>query len=114
MHPDFGSPGQIVAILNFTDLGVEFGNNLEVSLEVGGEDGLDDEETETVQFPFLQVDEPVVARVRQQEAPGGRRVVTLQHRPVIVQDRLQKQAAVNLPSAASFDTKNSSSSVSQL
>ena len=60
-----------------------------MTLEVGGEDGLDDEEAEAVELALLQVDEPVVLRVGEQESPGRRRVVALQHRPVIVQNSLQ-------------------------
>ena len=41
-----------------------------MSLEIGGEDGLYDEEAEAVELALLQVDEPVVLRVGQQQSPG--------------------------------------------
>ena len=41
-----------------------------MSLEVGGEDGLYDEEPESVELSLLQVDQPVVLRIGQQQSPG--------------------------------------------
>ena len=60
-----------------------------MSLEVGGEDRFDDDEPEALEVGVVEVGEPREARVvGLHEAPGGRRVVVLQHRPVVVQHRL--------------------------
>ncbi|RUS84019.1 hypothetical protein EGW08_008197, partial [Elysia chlorotica] len=69
-------------------LGVELCQDLEVPLEVGGQDGLDDEEAEPLEFRRLQARDEVVGRVVEQQGPGRRRMVVLQHRPIIVENRL--------------------------
>ena len=63
--------------VSFSYLCIELGKDFEVSLEIGGENGLYDEEAEAVELALLQIDEPVVLRVGEQQSPGWGRVVTL-------------------------------------
>lgn len=58
-------------------------------LEVCGQYRLDDEEAKSLELHMIQVDQEVELWPGQVEAPGGRSVVVLQHRPVIVEHRLQ-------------------------
>jgi len=55
-----------------------------VSFEIGGEHGFDDDEAESLEVCVVEVDEPRKPRVGLHQAPCGRRVVVLQHRPVVV------------------------------
>ncbi|TNN86638.1 hypothetical protein EYF80_003106 [Liparis tanakae] len=50
---------------------------------------LDDEEAKSLELHMVQVGQEVELWPGQVEAPGGRSVVVLQHRPVIVEHRLQ-------------------------
>ena len=70
-------------------LGVELSQEVKVFLEVGGQDGLDHQEAEALELPVLQVGEEVELWPRHEEVPGGRRVVVLQHRAVVIQNSLQ-------------------------
>ena len=71
-------------------LGAPLGEELEVALEVRGEDELDEEEAEAAQLRGVQVAQPEELGARAQQAPRTRCVVVLQHRPVVVQDRLHQ------------------------
>lgn len=62
-----------------------------MSLEVGGEDSLDHQEPEAFELCPVQVIEEVVLRPREEEGPGRRSVVVLQHTAVIVQHRLREE-----------------------
>lgn len=57
-------------------------------LEVGGQDGLNDEKTKALELHMIQVDQEVELWPGQVEVPGGRGVVVLQHRPVIIEHGL--------------------------
>lgn len=59
-----------------------------MTLEVGGEDGFNDEEPEPLEFCAVQVREEVVLWAGEEEGPSGRRVVVLQYTTVVVQHRL--------------------------
>ncbi len=48
-----------------------------MALEVCGQDGLDDEESEPLELGGLEARDEVVLRSTQQQGPGGRRVVVL-------------------------------------
>lgn len=63
-------------------------------LEVCGQNSLDDEEAKPLELHMIQVDQEVELGPGQVEAPGRRSVVVLQHRPVIVQHRLQQKTQV--------------------
>lgn len=57
-------------------------------LEVRGQDGLNDEKTKALELHVIQVDQEVELWPGQIEVPGGRGVVVLQHRSVIVEHGL--------------------------
>ena len=57
-------------------------------LEVCSKNGLNDEEPKAFELCLVQVDEPVELRLCEEEAPYRCCVVTLQHRPVIVENSL--------------------------
>ena len=61
-----------------------------MALEVRGEDKLDEEEAEAAQLCGVQVAQPEELGARAQQPPRARCVVVLQHRPVVVQDRLHQ------------------------
>ena len=67
---------------------VELCEDLEVLLEVCGKNGLNDEEPKAFELCLVQMNEPVELRLCEEEAPHRRCVVTLQHRPVIVENSL--------------------------
>lgn len=71
-------------------LGIELSQEVKVLLEVGGEDGLDDEEAESFELHVAQVAQEVVLGVRQEEVPGGSSVVVLQDGAVVVQNGLHR------------------------
>lgn len=54
-------------------------------LEVCGQYRLDDEEAKALELHVIQVDQEVELGPGQVEAPGGRSVVVLQHRPIVVE-----------------------------
>ena len=70
-------------------LGIEFAEKVKVPLEVGRQNRLDDEEAESFELAVVEVDEPRVPTVGEQQAPRGGRVVVLQHGPVVVEYRLR-------------------------
>lgn len=57
-------------------------------LEVRGQDGFNDKEAKALELHMIQVDQEVELWPGQIEVPGGRGVVVLQHRPVIVEHGL--------------------------
>lgn len=57
-------------------------------LEVCGQYSLNDKEAKTLELHVIQVDQKVELWPGQIEVPGGRGMVVLQHRPVIVQHGL--------------------------
>ena len=59
-----------------------------MSFQVGGENGFDDDEPESLEVGVVEVGEPREPGVGLHQTPGGRRVVVLQHRAVVVQHRL--------------------------
>ena len=61
-------------------------------LEVRGEYGLDDKEAKALELHVVKVEQEVELGLGQIEAPGGGRVMVLQHRAVVVQHRLQVHA----------------------
>ena len=67
---------------------VELCEDLEVLLEVCGKDGLNDKEPKAFELCLVQVDEPVELRLGEEETPHRRCMVTLQHRPVVVENSL--------------------------
>ena len=73
-------------------LSIELGDHLEVMFQIGSEHGLYNEEPESFKLALLELTEPVVAGVRQEQLPGGGRVVRLEHRPVVVQHGLKRAA----------------------
>lgn len=58
-------------------------------LEVCGQYSLNDKEAKTLELHVIQVDQKVELWLGQIEVPGGRGMVVLQHRPVIVQHGLR-------------------------
>lgn len=60
-------------------------------LEVRGQDGFNDKEAKALELHMLQVDQEVELWPGQIEVPGGRGVVVLQHRPVIVEHGLHSR-----------------------
>lgn len=77
--------------LNWSHLGVEFGNEIKVFLQVSGQNGLDDEEAEMLELHVVQVDQEVVLWPGHEEVPGSSSVVVLQHGAVVVQHCLREQ-----------------------
>lgn len=69
-------------------LGIELSQEVKMLLEVGGENGLDDEEAEAFELHVAQVAQEVVLRVRQEEVPSCSSVVVLQNGAVIIQHSL--------------------------
>lgn len=63
-------------------------------LEVRGQYGLNDEEAKALELHMIQVDQEVELWPGQIEVPGGRGVVVLQHRPVIVEHGLRRRGRV--------------------
>ena len=84
---------------SYVYLGVELSQEVKVFLEVGGQDGLNHQEAEALELPVLQVVEEVELWPRHEEVPGGRRMVVLQHRAVVIQNRLQGATLthINIP-----------------
>ena len=74
---------------------VELCEKLKVLLEVGGEDGLDDEEAEPFELGLVEVKQPVVSRVGEEEAPDRGSVVGLEDGPVVVEDSLETEEEVS-------------------
>ncbi len=60
-------------------------------LEVSGQDGLDDEESESLHLCRLHRHEEVVLFKVSEKMPAGCSVVVLQHRPIIVQQCLGEE-----------------------
>lgn len=58
-------------------------------LQVCGQDSLDDEEAKALELHVIQVDQEVELGLGQVEAPGGRGVVVLQHRAVVIEHSLR-------------------------
>ena len=57
-------------------------------LQIRGKNSFDDEESKSVELGLVEMYEPVVFWVREKETPHRGDVVTLQHRTIIVEDRL--------------------------
>lgn len=57
-------------------------------LQVGGEDGLDDEEAKALELHMVQVGQEVELRLGQEETPRCRGMVVLQDRAVVIQHSL--------------------------
>ena len=72
-----------------TDLRVELGQEVKVLLQVSGQDGLDDQETEAFELHVVQVGQEVELGLGQVQTPGRGGVVVLQDRAVVVQHRLE-------------------------
>lgn len=72
-----------------SDLSIELCQEVKVLLEVCGQYSLNDKEAKTLELHVIQVDQKVELWPGQIEVPGGRSVVVLQHRPVIVQHGLR-------------------------
>lgn len=72
-------------------LGIEFGNKIEVFLQVSSQNCLNDEEAEMLELHVVEVDQEVVLRPWHEKVPGSSSVVVLQDGAVVVQHRLRKQ-----------------------
>lgn len=59
----------VSTVFDFTDLGVKLGQEVKVFLQVGGKDGLDDQEAETLELHVVKAGQEVELRTRQEEAP---------------------------------------------
>ncbi len=59
-------------------------------LEVGGQDGLDDQEAKAFEVHVVQTGQKVVLGPRHEQIPGGRCVMILQHRTIIIKNSLQR------------------------
>ena len=81
--------------IDLNHLGVELSEEVKVLLQVGGQNGLDDQEAETFEFHMVQVDEEVVLRVGHEEIPGRGSVVVFQNGSVIVEHCLQTTRGPN-------------------
>ena len=74
-----------VGVVHF---GIELGQDLEVALQVGGQDGFNDQVAEAFEFGAVQVHQKVAARVGEEQRPGGSSVMVLKYRPIVIEDRL--------------------------
>lgn len=76
-----------------TNLGVELCQKIKVFLEVGGEDRFNHQESEPLELHVVQVRQEVVIRQREEEVPGGGRMVVLQDGPVVIQNGLKRDGS---------------------
>ncbi len=67
-----------------TYFGVKLCKHLEMPLEVCGKDGLNDEVAETFELSLLQMTQPVIFWVGEEQMPRRSCMVTFQHRAIIV------------------------------
>lgn len=83
-------------------LGAPFCEELEVALEVRGEDEFDQQEAEAAQLRRVQVTQPEELGPRTQQTPGACSVVVLEHRAIVVQDCLRSVqfSSVRSPSSS--------------
>lgn len=58
-------------------LGIELGQEVKVLFQVSGQNGFDDEETETLELHVIEIHQEVVFGVRHEQVPGRGGVMVL-------------------------------------
>jgi len=77
---------------------VELGQDFKVAFQIGGQDRLDNQKSNALEFSAVQVHQEIETRIREEQGPGRGRVMVLQHRAVVVQDRLGSEPKIHFQS----------------